>query len=278
LRVVGEDKRNFRLSKDVLPSRYELRFELEFDTWTSVGWERITLRSSRPSREITLHAIELDIAAATIDGKNKLEKAIMDSESETATLRFASDIPAGEHTLEISWKGGIRDSLRGLYRSLRGEERYAATQFEAADARRAFPCFDEPEFKARFSLELIHPSGNAAIANMPIVSQEELDERRTRTRFRETPKISTYLVAFTVGPYEFTPTATSPSGIPVRVCLPPGLAEQGTYARDSHIRAVEWLQEYTGIPYPYIKVDAIGIPDYEAGAMENPGAITYRTV
>ena len=274
---MGGDKRNFRLSKDVLPSRYELRFELEFDTWTSTGSERIALRSARPSREITLHALELDIVAATIDAKNKLERVELDPESETATLRFASDIPAGEHVLEISWKGGIRDSLRGLYRSLRGEERYAATQFEAADARRAFPCFDEPEFKACFSLELIHPAGNAAIANMPIASEEAIDERRTRTRFRETPKISSYLVAFTVGPYEFTPTVTTPSGIPVRVWLPPGLAQQGIYARDAHVRSVEWLQDYTAIPYPYIKVDAIGIPDFEAGAMENPGAITYRT-
>jgi puromycin-sensitive aminopeptidase len=261
----------------VLPSRYELRFELDFDTWTSTGWERIALRSARPSREITLHAIELDIVGATIDAKNKLERAELDTEAETATLRFASEIPAGEHILEISWKGGIRDSLRGLYRSLRGEERYAATQFEAADARRAFPCFDEPEFKARFTLELIHPAGNKAIANMPIAFEEELDERRSRTLFRETPKISSYLVAFTVGPYEFTPIVTTPSGIPVRVCLPPGLAGQGIYARDAHVRSVEWLQDYTAIPYPYIKVDAIGIPDFEAGAMENPGAITYRT-
>ena len=178
---MGGDKRNFRLSKDVLPSRYELRFELEFDTWTSTGSERITLHSTRPSREITLHAIELDIVAATIDGTNKLDKAVMDTEQETATLKFANDIPAGDRVLEISWKGGIRDSLRGLYRSLRGEEGYAATQFEAADARGAFPCFDEPEFKARFSLEIIHPAGNAAIGNMPIASQETIDERRTRT-------------------------------------------------------------------------------------------------
>ena len=112
---------------------------------------------------------------------------------------------------------------------------------------------------------------------MPIERQEQLGEHRTVTRFRETPKISSYLVAFTVGPYEFTPTATTPSGIPVRVCLPPGLAEQGIYARDAHVRSVEWLQGYTAIPYPYYKVDAIGIPDFEAGAMENPGAITYRT-
>ncbi|TMD52180.1 MAG: hypothetical protein E6I83_09170 [Chloroflexi bacterium] len=273
---MGGDKRNFRLSKDAFPSRYRLVFELDFDSWTSTGNEGIEIRTARPTREIVLHAIDLDIKSASID-KTALEGVTFDSESETATLRFAGEIPAGEHTLEIAWKGGIRDSLRGLYRSLRGEERYAATQFEAADARRAFPCFDEPEFKAQFSLELIHPAGNAAIANMPIESQESIDERRMRTRFRETPKISSYLVAFTVGPYEFTPTITTTSGIPVRVCLPPGLAEQGIYARDAHVRSVEWLQAYTAIPYPYIKVDAIGIPDFEAGAMENPGAITYRT-
>src|SRR2546430_15245102 len=110
---------------------------------------------------------------------------------------------------------------------------------------------------------------------MPVESQERIDERRTRTRFRETPKISSYLVAFTVGPYEFTPTITTTSGIPVRVCLPPGLAEQGIYARDAHVRSVEWLQAYTAIPYPYIKVDAIGIPDFEAGPMGNPAPPTY---
>jgi len=273
---LSDESRNFRLSKEVLPSRYELRFELEFDTWTSTGWERIALRTSRPTREIVLHALELDIQKATLDGA-VAQKTTYDVEAQTAALRFEREIPAGEHILEISWTGGIRESLRGLYRSLRGEERYAATQFEAADARRAFPCFDEPEFKARFSVELIHPAGNAAIANMPVTSQGSVDERRTRTVFRETPKISTYLVAFTVGPYEFTPVATTPSGIPVRVCLPPGLAAQGIYARDAHMRSVEWLQGYTALPYPYYKVDAIGIPDFEAGAMENPGAITYRT-
>jgi len=273
---MSDEARNFRLSKEILPSRYELRFELEFDRWTSTGWERIALRTSRPAREIVLHALELDITKATVDGA-VARRTTYDTEAQTATLQFDGEIPAGEHTLEISWAGGIRESLRGLYRSLRGEERYAATQFEAADARRAFPCFDEPEFKARFALELIHPTGNAAIANMPVVSQEQLDERRTRTIFRETPKISTYLVAFTVGPYEFTEVAKTPSGIPVRVCLPPGLASQGIYARDAHVRSVEWLQAYTGIPYAYHKVDAIGIPDFEAGAMENPGAITYRT-
>jgi len=269
---------NFRLSKDTLPSRYELRFDLDLDTWTSKGWERITLRTAKAVREIVLHSVELDITKASIDGTDFLESQRPEHEAQVVVLRFAKDIPAGEHTLEIEWNGGIRDSLRGLYRSVRGEERYAATQFEAADARRAFPCFDEPEFKATFAVEVLHPVGNVAIANMPVESQKPDGEWRTRTRFKETPvRISSYLVAFTVGPYEATPEALTPSKIPVRVWLPPGLASQAIFARDAHVRSVEWLQEYTAIPYPFIKVDAIGIPDFEAGAMENPGAITYRT-
>jgi puromycin-sensitive aminopeptidase len=269
--------RDFRLSKDVLPSRYELRFDLDLDTWTAKGRERITLRSENPSREIVLHAVDLDIAKAVIDGV-ALESQRTEADAQVVVLRFAQEIPSGEHTLELEWAGGIRESLRGLYRSMRGEERYAATQFEAADARRAFPCFDEPEFKAVFALELTYPSGNTAIANMPPTRTDQIGENRSRTTFRETPiRISSYLVAFTVGPYESTPESVTPSKIPVRVWLPPGLASQSIYARDAHVRSVEWLQSYTAVPYPFIKVDAIGIPDFEAGAMENPGAITYRT-
>src|SRR6266508_6199030 len=240
---------DFRLATDVRPRRYQLRFDLDLDAWRSAGTARIDLATERPTKEIVLHSVDLDIGAARLDGEPAIDISY-DEDAQTASLEFASDIGAGEHVLEIEWHGEIRSALRGLYRSVRGEERYAATQFEAADARRAFPCFDEPEFKAKFSVELVHPSGNAAIANMPVLSQEPVDERRTRTTFRETPKISTYLVAFTVGPYEFTEVVKTPSGIPVRVCLPPGLAAQGTYARDAHVRAVEWLQGYTALPYP----------------------------
>src|SRR5207245_10192239 len=123
---------------------------------------------------------------------------------QTATLRFAGEIAKGEHVLTIQWSGEIREALRGLYRSTRPGERYAATQFEAADARRAFPCFDEPEFKARFALELIHPADLVAIANMPIEKAEALPDGRARTRFGGPPTISPYLLAFTVGPYEST--------------------------------------------------------------------------
>ena len=274
---MADDKRNFRLSKSVRPIRYELHFELDLDNWRSRGRERITLTFAAPARDLTLHAVDLVIEHAAIDHGPKMRDTSYDPESQTATLRFDNEIPAGERTLDLEWSGEIREALRGLYRSTRPGERYAATQFEAADTRRAFPSFDEPEFKARFAVELVHPAGLTAIGNMPIERSARLPDGRQVTRFVETPPISPYLVAFTVGPYESTEEARTPSGVPVRVWLPPGLAQQGLYARDAHVRSLSYLEKYTAIPYPYAKVDAIGIPDFEAGAMENPGAITYRT-
>ncbi|MBI2982946.1 MAG: M1 family metallopeptidase, partial [Chloroflexi bacterium] len=266
---------DFRLPTDVRPRRYRLRFDLDLDGWCSAGTARIELVTGRAAKELVLHSCDLDIGTARLDGEPAIDISY-DEDAQTATLEFASEIAAGDHVLDVEWQGEIRAALRGLYRSVRGEERYAVTQFEAADARRAFPCFDEPEFKARFALELVHPSGIMAVGNMPIASQADLGGGRTRTTFEETPIISSYLVAFTVGPYEATPVATTRTGIPTRVVLPPGLAARGEYARDAHMASVEWLEGYTGIPYQYRKVDAIGLPDFEAGAMENPGAITYR--
>src|SRR5262249_41451496 len=172
--------------------------------------------------------------------------------------------------------GTILERLRGFYRSQKDGDRYAATQFEAADARRAFPCFDEPEFKARFAVTLVMPSAVTAVSNGPQAHTQTLADGRTEIRFTETPPISSYLVAYCIGPFDATPVAMTPSGIPVRVVLPRGLADKGLFARDAHVRSLAYLEDYTGIPYAYTKVDAIGLPDFEAGAMENPGAITYR--
>jgi len=271
------DRRDFRLAKDVRPSRYWLHFDLDLDDWRSTGQARISLQVARPTRDITLHALELEIGTVRIEGGPDLEGVTYDAEAQTATLRFAADVAAGSHQLEILWAGPIRDGLRGLYRSTHGGGKYAATQFEATDARRAFPCFDEPEFKARFALEIVHDADLAAIGNAPIEHTERLPNGRRLTRFAEMPPISTYLVAFTVGPYEATEASATHTDVPVRVWLPPGLSDKGTYARDVHVRSLEWLEGYTDIPYPYRKLDAIGLPDFEAGAMENPGAITYRT-
>jgi len=263
---------DFRLAKDVRPTRYQLHFLLDLEHWTFRAEGVISLRLAKPAREITLHSVDLDIKTS-----RDVAGTTYDEESQTATLKLAKELPAGMADLRLEWSGEIAEKLRGLYRSTRPGERYAATQFEAADARRAFPCFDEPEFKATFKVVLTHDPRLAAISNMPIES-ERADGGMKQTTFRETPVMSSYLLAFTVGPYDATPAAKTKTNVECRVWLPRGTADQAIFARDSHVKAVEWLEQYTNIPYPFApKVDAIGIPDFEAGAMENPGAITYRT-
>jgi len=266
---------NFRLSKQVLPRRYALRLELDLDAWRFDGIAEITLDVATSTDVITLHALDLEIAEARLaDGAPA--RVVVHPEAEAASLIFPSPLAPGQATLHLRFAGTILEKLRGLYRSTKDEQRYAATQFEAADARRAFPCFDEPEFKARFAVTLVVPEGARAIANGAVESERSLGDGRKEVRFRETPPISSYLVAFAVGPFDATASVATAAGVPVRVWLPEGMAEKGLYARDAHRRAVEYLAAYTDIPYPYGKIDAIGLADFEAGAMENPGAITYR--
>ncbi|MFN8640554.1 MAG: M1 family metallopeptidase [Candidatus Binatia bacterium] len=272
--------RDFRLSPHVRPQRYDLAIAVDLERWHFRGVEEIELTLAEPTAAITLHASELTIASARAlltDGTQlAAAPATFNAVAENATLTFPRALPAGTVRLCLDFHGEILARLRGFYRSQKDGARYAATQFEAADARRAFPCFDEPAFKARFALTLDIPSHLVAIANGPVVRETDLGGGRKEVEFAETPPISSYLVAYTVGPYEATPPTTTRTGWPVRVFLPRGMADKGLFARDAHARSLEYLEDYTAIPYPYAKVDAIGVPDFEAGAMENPGAITYR--
>jgi len=270
--------RDFRLSKDVMPVRYDLRIEADLEQWRFSGSEHLEVRVKKPVNEIVLHAVDLEIAAAVLVSGGEPQRAAVtyNRESETATLSFAEAVTAGTAYLDVQFSGVILERLRGFYRSQKEGLRYASTQFEAADARRAFPCFDEPEFKARFAITLVTPANVVAVSNGEQIASRLLPDGRLETRFAETPPISSYLVAYCIGPFEMTETARTPSGVAVRVVLPRGMADKGIFARDAHVRSLAYLEEYTAIPYPYGKVDAIGVPDFEAGAMENPGAITYR--
>jgi puromycin-sensitive aminopeptidase len=270
--------RDFRLSKDVMPTRYQLRIEADLDAWQFTGFERIEVSLRQPTRALTVHVLDLEIDSvrAVSHGATLPASVTLNREAETATFAFAQTLSSGPAELEIAFRGAILERLRGFYRSQKNDARYAVTQFEAADARRAFPCFDEPEFKARFALTLVVPAGATAVSNGAEVDRRPRADGRLELRFAETPPISSYLVAYCVGPFEATPAAVTPSGVPVRVVLPHGMADKGLYARDAHVRSLTYLEDYTAIPYPYGKVDAIGVPDFEAGAMENPGAITYR--
>ena len=270
---------DFRLPKSIRPVRYDLGIEVDLDEWQFRGSEEIELTLDDATPAVTLHVAELEITAVRAilsDGVQLKGSAALNPIAETATLRFDRPLPAGTARLCLDFRGTILARLRGFYRSQKDGARYAATQFEAADARRAFPCFDEPEFKARFALTLNVPANLTAIANGAVQHEAHLGGGRKEVQFAETPPISSYLVAYTVGPYDATPPAHTRGRAPVRVFLPRGMADKGIYARDVHVRSLDALEQYTAIPYPYGKVDAIGVPDFEAGAMENPGAITYR--
>src|SRR5215468_1527730 len=229
--------RDFRLATTVRPARYDLRIEVDLDAWLFRGSEEIEVTLAEPTDAVTLHAVELEIESVRAllpDGVQLAGSATFNPVAETATLRFPTRLPAGTVRLLLDFRGVILARLRGFYRSQKDGERYAATQFEAADARRAFPCFDEPEFKARFALTLDVPAQLTAIANGAVERETQLGNGRKEVQFSETPPISSYLVAYTVGPYEATAPAYSRAGAPVRVFLPRGLREKGNYARDAH--------------------------------------------
>ena len=249
-------------------------------TWTTGGRPgagRVDLHVDEPTREITLHAVELDIKSATIAGGLPMEGVSYDEEAQTTTLRFGGEVSAGDHTLDLEWTGPIPGRAA---RSLPHVPRRREVRRHPVRSDRRPPSISVLR-RAGVQGSLLDRArprpGLTAIGNAPIERTEQLTDGRTLTRFAETPPISTYLVAFTVGPYESTEQVTSRTGVPVRVWLPPGLADKGDFARDVHASSVAWLEDYTAIPYPYGKLDAIGLPDFEAGAMENPGAITYRT-
>jgi puromycin-sensitive aminopeptidase len=169
-------------------------------------------------------------------------------------------------------------TYRSRYTLPNGASRFmATTQFEPTSARRCFPCFDEPALKAAFDVTLLVPKDLLAVSNMPVLAEEPAGDGRIRIRFAGTPAMSTYLLAFAVGQFETIETKTS-DGVPVRVFATPGRSHLGRFALETAVRGLEFFDTYYGIPYRAAlpKCDLLAIPDFEAGAMENWGALTFR--
>jgi puromycin-sensitive aminopeptidase len=272
------------LPTEVRPVKYRITLSPNLTDFTFAGEETIDIEVSQETSQIVLNAAELEIHEAYLlrDGQRIPAQAVgVEAEAETATLTFSAPLPTGTMQLFMRFSGILNDKLRGFYRSQYtlpdGTKRVmAATQFEAPDARRAFPCWDEPAHKAKFEIALIIPANLTAISNMPIVSETPQTSGTKLVRFAETPVMSTYLLAIMVG--EFECVEAQAEGTLVRVWTTPGKKEQGRYALDVSCRLLSFYNSYFGIPYPLPKLDLIAIPDFAAGAMENWGAITYREV
>ncbi|HZA14299.1 MAG TPA: M1 family metallopeptidase, partial [Myxococcaceae bacterium] len=266
--------RNFRLSRAVRPDRYVAHLAIDLERKAFTGRETIELTLDAPSQEIVLHACDLELTRvgfrtpeSAIEGRAEVVPV-----SETAVLRFASEAPAGRGAIDLEWRGRFNPGLRGLY----GSGPVAVTQFEAADARRVFPCFDEPAFKARWSLSVEVPGEATGLSNGAPIEEERHGDRKI-VRFAETDVLSTYLVALAVG--QLAGSEPGRAGeIPVRTWCVPEKLHLTSFAQQVAIAVLPRLQDYFGLPYAFGKVDQLAVPDFEAGAMENAGLITYREV
>jgi puromycin-sensitive aminopeptidase len=272
------------LPATVRPTKYDLTLSPDLVACTFTGEETVDIEVRQSTAQIVLNAAELEIHEAYLlrNGQRlPAERIDVDAEAETATLTFARPLPTGAMQLYLRFSGILNDKLRGFYRSEYthpdGTKRtMATTQFEAPDARRAFPCWDEPAYKAQFTIAVVVPAELTAISNMPVVSETPQPEGTKLVRFAESPIMSTYLLAIMVG--EFECVEAEAEGTLVRVWTTPGKKEQGRFALDVACRLLRFYHGYFGIPYPLPKLDLIAIPDFAAGAMENWGAITYREV
>lgn len=273
-----------RLPTTIVPERYELFLAPDLVNWTFSGKEKISVHVIEPMREIVLNAAELDLRAVCLrraGGEVLQGSARLDAENEQAALTFGAPVPAGRHELEIEFSGVLNDKLHGFYRSTykdsHGEEkRLASTQFESTDARRAFPCWDEPAFKAVYQVTLLVDEKLTAISNARVVGETALPESgKKKVVFADTIKMSTYLVAFIVGEFEAGEPVMA-GGAPLRVWAVPGKKSLGGFAAEIGKASLEHFAHYYDIPYPGDELDLIAIPDFASGAMENLGAITFR--
>jgi puromycin-sensitive aminopeptidase len=268
-----------RLLDQLIPDAYHLSLDVDMTGFRFTAEETIEFTVRQATTELVFHGVELEVSNAQLDTKIPAASIDYSTEDQTVTLRFAQTITSGRHELKLTVAGQINDSLHGFYRSSyqhNGQEHWlATTQLEAIHAREAFICIDEPAAKAVFNISLTVPQELTAISNAAIVREHKLEHGRKRVEFAPTPRMSTYLVAYLVGEFEYIEGKT-PEDITVRIYATPGKKHQLDFALETAIRTLSYYTDYFGIAYPLSKLDMIAVPDFAAGAMENWGAVTYR--
>jgi puromycin-sensitive aminopeptidase len=266
----------YRLPRTVVPGRYRLVLEPDLEAATFSGTVSIDVTATDDVDTITLNADELTIDSVRVSGADVSFRL----EPQTERLILDAPVEAGDAVIDIAFTGTLNDKLRGWYRSTftddHGTERViATTQMQATDCRRAFPCFDEPDFKAVFDVTLVVEADLMAVSNGAELSRQARGDGKHVVIFKPTMIMSTYLVAVCVGPLE----ATQPidvDGVPLRIIHVPGKGHLTDFGLEIGAFSLRWYQQYYGIPYPTDKLDMLALPDFAAGAMENLGCITYR--
>lgn len=287
--MTSQNESEFRLPLEVVPVRYDLTLRPDLKSFLFTGTEAINVEVKKPVSSIKINAVDIQFGDVYIESKSGtrlIATVSIDKETELATLAFDGFVGAGEWTLHIDFTGELSEQLQGFYRSFwtdsdNQEHVIASTHFEPTHARRAFPCFDEPAFKATFKIALEVEKHLNAISNEVIVSEsvidsvDQSDPELKRIEFAETMKMSTYLVAFCVGDF-VSSDVVNVNGTEVRIWCTPGKEHLTKFPLEIACFAVDFYESYFEIPYPGKKIDHIAIPDFPIGAMENLGCITFR--
>jgi len=263
---------------DTVPINYNLTFEPDLKKFIFTGTEIITVSCKKSTNQITMHCAELKIKSCIVKSGNHIVSSTpkTNEKKEELSIKLGEKIK-GTVTISLTFQGILNDRLLGFYRSKyeqNGKTKYlATTQFEAADARRAFPCWDEPESKATFEISIIADNQYSAISNMPVKSKKKI-KTKTLYTFQKTPLVSTYLIYLGVGEFEYL---TGKAGkIQIRVVTTKGNTSKGKFSLELGKKLLTSYEKYFGIKFPLPKLDLIAVPDFAAGAMENWGAITFR--
>ncbi|AJS53067.1 Ape2p [Saccharomyces cerevisiae YJM1447] len=272
------------LPDNVVPLHYDLTVEPDFKTFKFEGSVKIELKINNPAIDtVTLNTVDIDIHSAKI-GDVTSSEIISEEEQQVTTFAFPKGTMSsfkGNAFLDIKFTGILNDNMAGFYRAkyedkLTGETKYmATTQMEPTDARRAFPCFDEPNLKASFAITLVSDPSLTHLSNMDVKNEYVKDGKKV-TLFNTTPKMSTYLVAFIVAELKYVESKNF--RIPVRVYATPGNEKHGQFAADLTAKTLAFFEKTFGIQYPLPKMDNVAVHEFSAGAMENWGLVTYRVV
>jgi aminopeptidase N/puromycin-sensitive aminopeptidase len=268
-----------RLPEIARPDNYKLTFTPDLEIAKFEGDETITVRVLKPTSKIVLNAVDIDFHEVTILSGGAQQKATVspEKENEMVVLSVEKLLSDGPATIHIKYSGILNNEMRGFYIGKDDQGRkYASTQFESTDARRAFPSFDEPDYKASFDITVVADKGLTAISNQKVISDEPGPGDKHTVKFATTARMSSYLAALVVGNFEYVEGEAD--GIPIRVYATTGKKEMGKFALESAEHILSYYDRYFGIKYPYGKLDLVGIPDFSAGAMENTGCITFREV
>lgn len=273
------------LPTNVKPQHYKLTLEPLFDTFKFNGEVLINLDVVEKSSFITLHTLELELLDYHIIENNETIKPIdisTNEDDQTTTFKFENEFKTDKIQLYIKFIGELNDKMAGFYRSTYeqdGKTKYlATTQMEPTDCRRAFPSFDEPNLKAKFTISLIGDKHLTFLSNMDVKNEEDIKDDKKIVHFNTTPYMSTYLVAFIVGELTYIESEYKFRDVPIRVYTTPGYEVDARYSCELAAKALEYYETQFDIPYPLPKMDMVGIHDFSAGAMENWGLVTYRMV